>query len=73
MDKKYSDFWKQLGEKEENFNEHSKDLIQRMLEYDPEARILKGDIITHPWLTSDSILTSDEAKDKIVNKKKEIS
>lgn len=52
--KNYVSFWK-LFENDCYISEECKDLIQNMLEYDPDKRIPLLEILDHPWLNPDNI------------------
>ena len=50
MGQKYDDFWKKTGA--QNKSDDFKDLMIKMLNYDPKQRPSLEDIICHPWLNT---------------------
>jgi len=72
-DKNFTTFWnahskrKPLGFYSEDF----KDLINRMLAYDPKERITLGEIAVHPWAKG-VVLTPSAIKDEFIIRKSKI-
>lgn len=56
--KDFKSFWKAVDKG--FFSDMCKDLIQKMLAYNPKERIILSDIVNHDWFTEERIYSSGE-------------
>jgi len=59
-------FWKAHARNKPNgeafFSDNFKDLISRMVSYDPSKRMSIEEVRAHPWLNEGGVATSEEIK-----------
>jgi serine/threonine protein kinase len=71
IDGKEEEFWKLYESLA--FTKETKDLIMKMLSYDPNDRIKQNSIMEHEWFQNGSILTQEQVQNKINSLRKEKS
>mmetsp|Transcript_20600 Transcript_20600/g.19571 ORF Transcript_20600/g.19571 Transcript_20600/m.19571 type:complete len:144 (+) Transcript_20600:463-894(+) len=66
-------FWKAHSRNkpngEEFFSDNFKDLITRMLQYEPEKRLTIEQIASHPWFTDANVATLDQVQQEFKRRK----
>lgn len=64
--KRYEQFWK--SHSNPNLSPEMKEVLQRLLTYQPSERILIEDALIHPWLSKSELISDRELKSEMKNR-----